>query len=88
MRRLVPIPPESAELLCKEKKREWGYQFVSVTLKDGRRFEPAVASEGYIIEVKGYTDIPFAPEDVDSVALTPKHWNFRREKLDWFPEYA
>ena|SRR5215469_16150340 len=82
----VPIPPESAEQLRKDKKREWGYQFVSVTLKDGRRFEPAVASEGHVIEVKGHLEIPFAEEEIQSVAVTGKHWNFRREKRDWFAE--
>src|SRR5215469_14139518 len=30
-------PAESAKRLREEKKKEWGYQFVSVTLKDGRR---------------------------------------------------
>lgn len=84
----VPIPLESAERLRKDKKKEWGYQFVSVTLKDGRHFDPAVASEGNIIEVKGQTDIPFEAEDVESVAVTHKHWNFRREKLDRFTQYA
>jgi hypothetical protein len=59
-----------------------GYQFVSVTLKDGRRFDPAIASEGYVIGVKGHMDVPFAAEDVESVAAAHKHWNFRREKLD------
>jgi hypothetical protein len=84
--RRVPIPPESVEQLRKDKKREWGYQFVSVTLKDGRRFEPAVASEGCIIEVKGHMDVPFSADDVESVAVTHKHWNFRRQKLDLFAD--
>jgi hypothetical protein len=84
----VPIPPESAGRLRKDKNKEWGYQFVSVTLKDGRLFDPAVVSEGNIIEVKGHLDIPFEADDVESVAVTHKHWNFRREKLDRFAEYA
>ena len=82
----VPIPLESAERLRKDKKKEWGYQFVSVTLKDGRYFDPAVASEGYIIEVKGYMDVPFSADDVESVEVTHKHWNFRRQKLDLFAD--
>lgn len=82
MTRLVPIPHEGVQRLSKHEKKEWGYQFVSVALKDGRRFDPAVASEGYIVEVKGHMDVPFAAEDVKSVAVTRKHWNFRRERLD------
>jgi hypothetical protein len=59
MKRLIPIPPESIELLKKAKKNEWGYQFVSVNLKDGRHFDPAIASEGHIIQVKGHKYVPF-----------------------------
>ena len=66
---------------------ESGYPFVSVTLKDGRRFDPAIASEGYIIEAKGHMDVPIAAKEVESVALTHKHWNFRREKPDRYAEY-
>ncbi len=78
MKRLVPIPLESAEKLKKEKQTRLGYQFVSVKLKDGRRFEQAVASEGCIIQVKGQKDIPFTETEVESVELSDKPWNFRR----------
>jgi len=59
-----------------------GYQFVSVSLKYGRYFESAVASEGFIIQVKGCKDLLFTQEEVESVALTEKRWNFRKEKQD------
>jgi hypothetical protein len=36
MKKLVPIPPESLNRLKKDDMREFGYQFVSVKLKDGR----------------------------------------------------
>ena len=49
-------------------------------------FDPAVASEGYIGE--GHMDVRFAAEDVESVAVTSKHWNFRRERLDKLRELA
>ena len=52
MKRLVPIPLESAKRLEEEKEVGPGYHFVSVSLKDGRNFESAVASEGFIIQVK------------------------------------
>ena len=54
-----------------------GYQVVSVELKDGRSFDQVVASEGCIIEVRGYEEIPFAPEEVASVIVNHKRWNFR-----------
>jgi len=80
MKQLVPIPVESVKRLEEEDEVGPGYQFVSVSLKDGRYFESAVASEGFIIQVKGCKDLPFTPEEVESVALTEKRWNFRREK--------
>jgi hypothetical protein len=78
MKRLVSIPPGSAGKLKKEKQTRLGYQFVSVKLKDGRYFEQAVASEGCIIQVKGYKDIPFSESEVESVELSEKSWNFRK----------
>jgi len=80
MKQLVPIPLESAKRLEEEDEVGPGYQFVSVSLKDGRYFESAVASEGFIIQVKGCKDLPFTQEEVESVALTDKSWNFRTEK--------
>ena len=46
-------------------------------IKDGRLFDQVVASEGCLIEVRGYLEIPFAPDDVASVSINHKRWNFR-----------
>jgi hypothetical protein len=81
MKRLVPIPIESAKRLEKEEEAGPGYHFVSISLKDGRCFNPAVASAGCIIQIKGYKDLPFTSEEVESVALSEKRWNFRRPKV-------
>jgi hypothetical protein len=43
MKRLVSIPTESAKRLKEEPEAGPGYHFVSINLKDGRCFEPAVA---------------------------------------------
>jgi hypothetical protein len=80
MKPLVPIPAESAKHLEDQPEAGPGYHFVSINLKDGRCFEPAVASEGFIIQVKGYKNLPFASEEVESVTVTEKRWNFRRKK--------
>jgi hypothetical protein len=82
MKRLVTIPLNSAKRLEEEGKAGPGYHIVSVRLKDGRYFDPAVASEGCIIQIKGYKDLPFTSEEVESVAVTETSWNFRRKKLD------
>jgi hypothetical protein len=78
MKKLLPIPQVSLTLLEKEKSKELGYQFVSVTLKDGQYFEQAVESEGCITEVKGHRSVPFTEFDVESVEVSNKPWNFRR----------
>jgi hypothetical protein len=44
MKKLVPIPPKSLKRLQRNDVKDFGYQFVSVKLKDGRVFARAVAS--------------------------------------------
>ncbi len=77
MKRLVPIPCGCAEHLKSAEETGIGYQVVSVQLKDENIFEQVVISEGCIIEVRGYKEIPFSPDEVVSVNLTHQHWNFR-----------
>ena len=78
--KLVPIPNECARQLEGKGEAGPGYQFVSIKLRDGRYFEPAVASEGCIIVVKDYKDVRFTPAEIESIAVTEKRWNFRRKK--------
>lgn len=77
MKSLVPIPPETAVKLKREKETGFGYQVVSVRLKDQRSFDQVVVSEGCIIAVKGFNDVPFREEDVAAVTVNHKRWNFR-----------
>ena len=81
MKKLVPIPTESLMHLKKEDLKDFGYQFVSVRLKDGRVFAQAVASEGCLIQVKGFREIPFVETDVESVDPDAEPWNFRRRAV-------
>jgi len=53
MKKLVPIPPESLNRLKKDDLKDFGFQFVSIKLKDGRVFPQAVASEGFLAEGVG-----------------------------------
>lgn len=77
MKRLVPIPRGCAEHLKGVEETGIGYQVVSVQLKDGRIFEQVAISEGCIIEVRGYKEIPFSADDVVSASVNHKRWNFR-----------
>lgn len=81
MKKLVPIPPDSLKRLAKDDLRNFGYQFVSVKLKDSRVYAQAVASEGYIIQVKGFRDIPFVETDIESVDADAEPWIFRRSAV-------
>ena len=78
MKKLVPIPPESLNRLKKDDLKGFGYQFVSIKLKDGKVFLQAVASEGCVIQVKGFREIPFVETDIESVEADGEPWNFRR----------
>ena len=77
MKRLTPIPPDSVVELDRNAETGIGYQVVAVTLKDGRHFDQVVASDGFIIQVRGYEDIPFVPDEVSTVRVNHKGWNFR-----------
>jgi hypothetical protein len=88
MERFVHIPIASAEQLEKERESGPGYRFVSIRLRDGRCYEPAVASEGHIIQVRGHKNISFTSADVESVAVTDKGWNFRKMRLGDVQRFA
>jgi len=77
MKCLYPIPRACLDDLKRSDETGIGYHVISVELKDGRRFDQVVASEGCIIEVRGYGEIPFAPEEIASVIVNHNRWNFR-----------
>ena len=77
MRCLYPIPQNCFDDLKRGRETGIGYQVLLVELKDGTRFDQVVVSEGCIIEVRGYEEIPFAPEEVAFVIVNHKRWNFR-----------
>ena len=81
MKKLVPIPSESLKRLKKDDLKDFGYQFVSVKLKDGRVFGQALVSEGCLIQVKGFREIPFVETDIESVDADAEPWNFRRRAV-------
>ena len=76
MKCLFPVPKDCFDYL-REKETGIGYYMVSVVLKDGRQFDQVVVSEGCVIEVRGYEEIPFASDDVALVSVNHKRWNFR-----------
>ena len=77
MKCLVPIPARFVDHLKRDEETGIGYQVVSVDLIDGRSFDQVATSEGCIVEVRGFKEIPFAAEDIASVSINHKRWNFR-----------
>jgi hypothetical protein len=77
LKRLTPIPHEHASILKAHRETGMGYHVVSVTLKNGKRFEQVLTSEGCFIQVRGHRDVPFSPDEVAAVDVNHKSWNFR-----------
>jgi hypothetical protein len=77
MKCLVPIPRDLVDHLKQATETGIGYQVLYVELRDGRSFDQVLTSEGCIIEVRGYKEIPFGPDDIASVRVNHKRWNFR-----------
>jgi hypothetical protein len=79
MKHLVTIPNEWVDHLRRQGETGLGYQIVSVNLRDGRRFDQVVASEDCVIQVLGFSDVPFKQDEVASASVLVNHWrwNFR-----------
>ena len=77
MKRLIPMRPETVGQLKQQPETGLGYQIVAVELRDGRHFDQVVTSEGCIIAVRGHSEVPFEFDDVQSVSVNHKSWNFR-----------
>ncbi len=73
------LPKGWSEFLAKKPETGMGYQVVSVTLRDGRKIEDvAIIQSSEIGEVRGHPDVPFDPDDIASIELTHRKWQFRR----------
>jgi hypothetical protein len=79
MNRRVQIPANWIAYLRQQPESGMDYQVVAVTLKDGRRFNQVVTTQGHFTQVRGYRDVPFDTEDVASVEINHERWNFREE---------
>src|SRR5262249_48944485 len=75
---LVPISPETLNMLKLERETGPGYHVVSVELNDGKLFEQVVISAGCVIAVRGQQEVPFRPDEIRNVTVNHRVWNFRR----------
>jgi hypothetical protein len=53
-----------------------GYTVVSITLKDGRKFNQALIDTGHLCRIRGLFDVPFAEEDIVEIKQTNAKWNW------------
>lgn len=79
MNRYVQIPAEWIPYLKQRPESGMDYQIVAVTLKDGRRFNQVVATQGQFTQVRGQREIPFTSEDVMSIEVNHERWDFSKE---------
>jgi len=77
MKSVVEIPCEWLDYLKRHGETGPGYQILAVKLKDGRCFDQVVASEGCVIQIRGYKEVPFTPDEVASIEVNHRYWNFR-----------
>jgi hypothetical protein len=54
-----------------------GYTVVSLTLRDGRRFEQAIIDSGWLSKVRGLSDIPFTEGDITDIHASHEKWDWR-----------
>lgn len=77
MKHLVEVPVAFRDQLQQSQESGFGYHVASVGLKNGKVFEQVAVSEGCIIEVRGYDGIPFTANEIESIKVNHKRWNFR-----------
>jgi len=82
MTKPVPLSEKWAAYLVALPETGMGYQVVSVTLNDGRRFEQVVVDSGYITRVRDYRDIPFAESEIAEIKITHDKWNWKEDIRD------
>ena len=79
MTKPVPLSRKWASYLGALPETGMGYQVVSVTLNDERRFEQVVIDSGFITRVRGYRDIPFAESEIREIKVTHDKWDWKED---------
>ena len=77
---MLNLSPKWARELVLMPETGMGYQIVTVTLKDGARFDQVAIIGGCISQIRGRDDIPFTEEDILNIVVTHDIWDFGRAK--------
>ncbi|MGH7870810.1 MAG: hypothetical protein ACREQO_01175 [Candidatus Binatia bacterium] len=67
---MLNLSTKWASYLVSQPEAGMSYQIVTVQLNDGREFPRAVVTGGFITQIDGHADIPFAEQDIVELIVT------------------
>lgn len=70
---MIRIPERLAHILLAASEVSMGRQIITVILEDGRVFDGAIVTEGWITAVARSATIPFRAEDIKHIIVTNGH---------------
>lgn len=76
---MLKLSDKWAPILVSQPETGMDYQIVTVILKDGRKFEQAVHTGGYLTKIRGYDSIPFKEEEIEDIIVTHAKWDWREK---------
>jgi hypothetical protein len=65
-----------AEFFRNQPETGMGYWTGNVTLVDGRRLDDVIFDSGYITKIRGRVDIPFEADEIETIQITGKRWDW------------
>lgn len=77
---MMKLTPVWTRRLLDEPETGMGYQIVTVTLRNGDRYNQVVVNSGYITRVRNFSEIPFAESDIADITVTHDKWDFNKER--------
>jgi hypothetical protein len=77
---VIKLSSRWAKKLSSTPETGMGYQIVSITLNDGKRYDRVIVIEGQITEIRGLKNIPFTEDQIAEIVLTHDKWNFNAER--------
>jgi len=79
---VIEIPERWLQELRDAPETGMGYQIVSVTLHDGRRYDQVIVDSGYITRVRHTVGIPFEASEIAGIVVTHDKWDFNAERRE------
>ncbi len=70
------LPDKWADFLRNQPETGMGYWTGNIKLTDGRTFNDVIIDSDYIIKIRGRSDIPFEPDQIERILITGKRWNW------------